>query len=59
MIEWMKTKTKTVCKAVWCHRVAYGGLAAAYGAGCFGVIDKDTVAQIVTGLYVAMVAQGH
>ena len=59
MIEWMKTKMKRFCRAVWCHQAGYAGLALAYGAGCAGWIDKDTVAQIVTGLYVAMVAQGH
>ena len=55
----MKDRIKRVCRAVWCHRIAYAGLAAAYGAGCFGWIDKETVAQVVTGFYVAMVAQGH
>ena len=46
--------------ALWCHRVVYAGLAIAYGAGCAGVLDKDTVAQIATGCYVALVIQrGH
>jgi len=38
---------------------ANAGLAMAYGAKCFGMIDADVLAQIVAGLYVAMVAQGH
>ena len=59
MIEWIKTRTTALCQTMWCHRAAYAGLAQAYGAGCAGWIDKDTVAQIVTGLYIAMVAQRH
>ncbi len=59
MFEQLNEKMKVICKGMWCHRFAYAGLAAAYGAGCLGVIDKETVAQIVTGLYVAMVAQGQ
>ncbi|MFC6759469.1 hypothetical protein ACFQFQ_08135 [Sulfitobacter porphyrae] len=48
--------TKIAC-AIWCHRMIYAGLAAAYGAGCAGVLDKDSVAQIVTGCYLALVVQ--
>ena len=60
MSKQLKTKIKEVCNALWCHRAVYAGLAAAYGAGCLGWIDKETVNQIVTGLYVALVAQrGH
>ncbi len=55
----MKEWIKRACKAIWCHRMAYAGLALAYGAKCVGVIDGELLAQIVTGLYVAMVAQGH
>ncbi|MEL6645798.1 MAG: hypothetical protein AAFQ79_17840 [Pseudomonadota bacterium] len=55
----MKTWIKTVAKTLWRHRTTYAALALAYGCGCFGVIDKDTVAQIATGLYIAMVAQNH
>ncbi len=58
-MERIKTSVKAVCKSIWCHRVAYAGLAVAYGAGCMGWIDKDTVAQIVTGLYIALTAQQH
>jgi len=59
MFEQLKEKFVKVCAALWCHRMAYAGLALAYGAKCFGIIDADLLAQIVTGLYVAMVAQGH
>lgn len=45
--------------ALWCHRVAYAGLACVYGAGCAGWVDKDTVAQIATGMYLVMSAQRH
>ena len=55
----MKVWISRVGKAIWCHRAAYAGLALAYGAKCMGVIDGDVLAQILTGLYVAMVAQGH
>lgn len=55
MNTWIKTVGKTICT----HRVSYAGLAAAYGCGCAGVIDKETVNQIATALYVAMVAQMH
>lgn len=48
---------KNMVAVTWCHRMAYAGLAAAYGAGCAGVLDKDLVNQIVTGLYVALVLQ--
>ncbi len=56
----LKEMTKTCAKALWCHRVVYAGLAVAYGAGCAGWLDKEVVNQIVTGCYVALVAQrGH
>lgn len=51
---------KAVKAAVWSHRAVYAGLAGAYGAGCLGVLDKEAVQQVVTGLYVVLVAQrGH
>jgi len=51
---------KRIGCAIWCHRAVYAGLAAAYGAGCAGWLDKEMVNQIVTGLYVLLVAQrGH
>lgn len=52
-------KIKEICARMWCHRVMYGGLACAYGAGCFGLIDKEVVGQIATACYIAMVAQVH
>lgn len=59
MFERLKFTAKKAAKAIWTHRATYAGLAAAYGCGCAGIIDKDTVAQIATGLYIAMVAQNH
>ncbi len=50
---------KVAC-AIWCHRMVYAGLAAAYGAGCVGWLEKDVVQQIATGCYLLLVAQrGH
>ncbi len=53
----LKDVLKSVACAVWSHRAVYAGLAAAYGAGCFGWIDKDAVQQVVCALYVLLVAQ--
>ena len=55
MKEWMKK----VATAIWSHRACYAGLALAYGAGCAGWLDKDTVNQITTALYVAIASQRH
>ena len=55
----MKERIEKFGKAVWCHRAAYAGLALAYGAKCVGVIDGDTLAQIVTALYCALCSQRH
>ena len=55
----MRNWIVNLCKAVWRHRVTYAGLAIAYGCGCTGWLDKDTVAQIVTALYALMVTQKH
>ena len=55
MKDWMKR----LWARVWCHRVAYGGLALAYGAGCLGWLDAEVVKQVVTGCYVALVVQRH
>ncbi len=55
----MRRMTAKLAKAIWCHRMAYAGLAVAYGAGCAGLIDKDMVAQIATALYIALTAQSH
>lgn len=59
MMEQLKEKMKWVAAAMWSHRASYAGLALAYGAGCVGVIDKGTVAQVATAIYVAMVVQTH
>ena len=59
MLGRLKEKMTGVCKAMWCHRAAYAGLALAYGAKSLGVIDADMLAQIVTALYCAMVGQRH
>ena len=60
MWKQLKDVTTKTITAVWCHRMVYAGLAAAYGAGCAGWVDKGTVNQIVTGCYVALVVQrGH
>lgn len=50
---------KKAGRAVWCHRAAYAALALAYGAGCVGILDKDTVALLATTIYCAMVTQPH
>lgn len=55
----MKNWFVKLCKGVWRHRVTYAGLTLAYGCGCAGLLDKDTVAQIVTALYAVMVTQRH
>ncbi|SHH81590.1 hypothetical protein SAMN05443551_3209 [Marivita hallyeonensis] len=59
MLNQLKTILKTLFCTLWCHRITYAGLALAYGAGCASLIEKDTVAQIATALYVTMVAQRH
>lgn len=52
----MQTKLNKIAKAMWSHRAVYAGLAGVYGAACLG-LDKDLANQMLTGLYVAMVAQ--
>lgn len=59
MIEQIAKLTTKLTKAIWCHRAAYAGLAAIYGAGCVRLVDKDIVAQVSTGLYIALTAQRH
>ena len=49
----LKEAMKKMWAVIWCHRMVYAGLAGAYGALCFGVLDKD----VVTALYVALVVQ--
>jgi len=53
----MTERLKTIGNSLWSHRAVYAGLAAAYGAACLNLLDKDTVNQIVTALYVALVVQ--
>lgn len=55
----MKKMMARIAAAMWTHRVTYGGLALAYGAGCAGVIDKEAVSQIATACYEALVVQAH
>ncbi|WP_299041807.1 hypothetical protein [uncultured Tateyamaria sp.] len=50
---------RRTANALWCHRTAYAGLAAIYGAGCLGLVDKDVVAQGATAIYVALTVQQH
>ena len=57
MWKQLKDVTRKTITAVWCHRMVYAGLAAAYGAGCTGWVDKDTVGQIATACYIALVVQ--
>ena len=59
LFETLKTSTTELARGLWCHRTAYAGLAIIYGAGCFGLVDKDTVAQVATAIYVALSAQRH
>lgn len=59
VLETLKSKAAAISRGVWCHRTAYAGLAVIYGAGCAGLVDKDTVAQVATALYVALTAQRH
>ena len=55
----MKERLNKVWKVIWCHRAAYLALGLAYGAKCWGLIDADLLAQIVTALYCAMFSQKH
>lgn len=53
----LKELMMKIWAVIWCHRMVYAGLAGAYGALCFGLLDKDVVQQLVTALYVALVVQ--
>ncbi len=53
----LKEAMKKMWAVIWCHRMVYAGLAGAYGALCFGVLDKDVVQGVATALYVALVVQ--
>ena len=55
----MEDRLKKLWKVIWCHRAAYLALGMAYGAKCWGLIDADLLAQIVTALYCAMFSQKH
>ncbi len=57
MFERLTEVVKKIGCALWCHRAIYAGLAGAYGAASIGVLDKEVVNQIVTALYVLLVAQ--
>jgi len=59
MIERLKTLMTKAAATLWCHRISYASLAAIYSAGCFGLVDKETVAQVATALYIALGAQRH
>lgn len=59
LIETLKAKSIPLVRGLWCHRASYAALAALYGAGCLGWVDKDTVAQMATALYVALTTQRH
>ena len=58
-MEEMKKRLKALADTICCHRAAYAGLSAVYFAGCVGWVDKDTVAHVATGLYIALTAQRH
>ncbi|MEM7520053.1 MAG: hypothetical protein AAF307_03360 [Pseudomonadota bacterium] len=57
MRDQLKNIVIAVVCAVWCHRVVYGAIAAAYGAACVGWIEKDLLQRVLTALYVLLVAQ--
>ena len=59
MFNRLQHNVAKITSTVWCHRTAYAGLAAIYGAGCMGLVDKDVVAQVATALYMALTAQRH
>ena len=53
----MYDRFKKNLPALCCHRVIYGGLAAAHAAACVGV-DHYLVYQAVAGLYLLLVVRG-
>ena len=55
----LKKIVKSALTLLWSHRAMYAALALAYGAGCAGVIEKETVSQICVGIYASMWAQRH
>ncbi|MEM9870723.1 MAG: hypothetical protein AAF822_05665 [Pseudomonadota bacterium] len=59
LTDMLRHAAAKIAAAMWCHRAAYAGLAAIYGAGCLGLVDKDVVAQGATALYAFMAGQRH
>ena len=57
MKERLEKFVNKVSKTVWSHRACYAGLALAYAAGVFGIVDKESVHQCAMALYVALFAQ--
>ena len=57
MIGYMK-KLKAVVAAVLCHRVIYGVVALAYGAGLSGLCDKHVAEAAVVAAYALLAARG-
>lgn len=55
----LKEMMKSALILLWSHRAMYAALALAYGAGCAGMIEKETVSQICVGVYASMWAQRH
>lgn len=51
----LKKMMRKMWAVTWYHRMVYAGLAGAYGALCFGLLDKDVVQQVVTALYLLLV----
>jgi len=50
-------KIKEHLSKLYCHRMIYGGLAAAHAAACVGV-DHYLVYQALAGLYLLLVVRG-
>jgi hypothetical protein len=54
----IKEKAMALVAAVCSHRVMYGGVAAAYGAGLAGLCDKALVEAVVVAAYAILAARG-
>ena len=54
VLKWLAGVAGAVC----CHRVIYGGVALAYGAGLSGLCDRDMVEATVLVAYALMAARG-
>ena len=57
MIEVWKT-AKAMAERVICHRVIYGGVALAYGAGMAGICDKAVTEAVLVAAYAVMALRG-